>query len=114
MSRPASAAAIIFMVTAMTTAHADPKARLSASPLAGPAPLAVTFTGEGSGQLEGVMALDFGDGEIDRSISTIRGFKRTHTYARPGTYTAELKSGPHGGQRPTVLTTVGRVTIIVN
>ena len=118
MSRRASTTAIVFMVaamvTGMATADADPKAGFSASPLEGPAPLAVTFTGQGSGQFEGVMALDFGDGEIDRSISTIRGFTRTHTYARPGTYTAELKSGPYGGQQPTVLTTVRRVTITVN
>jgi PKD repeat protein len=87
--------------------------KFAASPQTGVAPLMVTFTGEGSGQFEGVMALDFGDGEIDRSISTIRGFTRSHTYMTPGIYTAELKSGPHGGQQPTTLTLVGSVTITV-
>jgi PKD repeat protein len=114
VSRSAIVTAIICMVTAMTTANADSKERFSASPLSGTAPLVVTFTGQGSGHFEGVMALDFGDGETDRSISTIRGFTRTHTYAQPGTYTAELKNGPYGGQRPAVLTTVERVTITVN
>jgi len=59
------------------------------------------------------MRLDFGDGSLDDSISTIRGFERTHTYAAPGTYKAELKSGTCDGQRPSVFTTVGTVTITV-
>jgi PKD repeat protein len=102
------------VVIAMTTAEAGSKEKFAASPLSGPAPLVVSFSGQGSGQREGVMLLDFGDGTVDRTISTIRGFTRSHTYASPGTYTAELKSGPYGGQQPTELTTVGRVTVTVN
>lgn len=95
------------------TGHTDFNSRLDASPTAGPAPLVVTFTGTGSGIAEGVMLLEFGDGQTDHSISTIRGFTRTHTYTSPGTYAVELKSGPSGGQQPPVLETVGRVTITV-
>jgi PKD repeat protein len=118
VSRPAVVAALICGVIAMTAARTDlsagSRANLSASPLSGPAPLVVTFRGQGSGQFEGVMALDFGDGTTDRSISTIRGFERAHTYEVPGTYIAELKSGPYGGQQPAELSSVGRVTIVVN
>ena len=87
---------------------------MTASPISGTGPLEVTFIGKGSGVREGVMLLDFGDGQTDLSISTIRTFKRTHTYAVPGTYIAELKSGAYGGQRPSVLTTVATLTITVH
>jgi PKD repeat protein len=102
------------MTAAGIDLSAGSRANLSASPLSGPAPLVVTFRGHGSGHFEGVMSLDFGDGTTDRSISTIRGFERAHTYAAPGTYIAELKSGSSGGQQPAGLATVGRVTIVVN
>lgn len=90
------------------------KTTLAASPTIGTAPLEVTFTGTGSGTLEGVMLLDFGDGQTDDSISTVRDFTRKHTYVAPGSYTVELKSGTFGGQRPSVLTKVGSVTITVH
>jgi PKD repeat protein len=96
------------------TAQTDSKSTLAASPTVGTAPLEVTFTGTGSGILEGVMLLDFGDGQTDDSISSIRDFKRTHTYAAAGSYTVVLKSGAYGGQRPSVLTIVGSVTITVH
>ena len=108
------AASVLGLVTNTMTINVASKEQFAASPNSGSAPLVVTFTGEGSGQLEGVMALDFGDGKIDHSISTIRGFTRTHTYVAPGTYTAELKSGPYGGQNTAVLTPLARVTITVN
>lgn len=85
----------------------------AASPTSGPAPLEVTFTGEGLGMIEAVMQLDFGDGQSDTSISPIRDFTRKHTYSAAGSYTAELKGGAWGGQRPTVLTTLATVTITV-
>lgn len=94
-------------------AQSGPTASLEAAPMQGKAPLAVTFTGQGSGRMEGIMLLDFGDGESDRSISTVRGFKRTHTYQSPGTYTVRLQSGDYGGQRPAVLQTVASLTIVV-
>jgi len=106
-------ASVIGTAAIMMSEKVASEEKFRASPISGSAPLVVTFTGEGSGHLEGVMALEFGDGEIDHSISTIRHFARTHTYAGPGTYTAELKAGPYGGQRPTTLMTVGRVTITV-
>jgi PKD repeat protein len=97
-----------------TTAQMDSKSTLAASPTVGTAPLEVTFTGTGSGILEGVMLLDFGDGQTDDSISSVRDFTRGHTYAAAGSYTVELKSGAFGGQRPSILTTVGSVTITVH
>ena len=95
------------------TAHTNSNSNLTATPTSGTAPLMVTFTGTGSGMFEGVMLLDFGDGHTDSSISTIRGFTRTHTYTAAGSYKAELKSGAQGGQHPSKLTTVGSVTITV-
>ena len=108
------ATSVISIATSMMTVSLNSKDKFTASPKSGSAPLVVTFTGEGSGHFEGVMALDFGDGAIDHSISTIRGFTRTHTYVVRGTYMAELKSGPYGGQQPTTLTTVGSVAITVD
>ena len=83
-------------------------------PLSGAAPLEVTFTGTGSGILEGVMQLDFGDGQSDNTISPIRDFTRKHTYTAAGSYTAQLNGGPWGGQRPTVLKPLATVTINVH
>ena len=114
MSKIVIATSVIGIAASMVTVNVNSKERFAASPMSGSAPLVVTFTGEGSGHFEGVMALDFGDGAIDHSISTIRGFTRTHTYIMPGTYTAELKRGPYGGQQPTDLTIVGNITITVN
>jgi hypothetical protein len=109
----AAAAAIAGIALSSMGAQVNSNGSLAASPLSGRAPLVVTFTGSGSGELEGVMRLDFGDGDVDDSISTIRGFERTHTYVAPGTYTAELKSGTYRGQQPATLRTVARVTITV-
>lgn len=94
-------------MTAQTSSASDFKA----TPSCGNAPLEVTFTGQGSGDMEGEMLLDFGDGNTDGSISTIRGFTRTHIYTAPGTYVAQLISRAHGGTEPGTLTTVGRVEI---
>jgi len=92
---------------------ATSQSKLAATPASGAPPLVVEFTGAGSGTIEGVMVLDFGDGQMDDSISTVRAFKRTHTYAAAGTYTAVLMSGGFDGQRAAVLTVVGRVEIRV-
>ena len=109
----ATIAAALGMVAFGMNAQTGSKASLEATPTGGSAPLVVTFTGSGSGELEGVMRLEFGDGQADDSISTIRSFTRTHTYAVAGSYTAELRSGAYGGQRPAVLKTVASVTITV-
>jgi len=114
LSRFAAAATTLGMVTIIMTAQPNSNNSLEASPTSGTAPLVVTFTGTGSGIFEGVMLLDFGDGQTDGTISSIRGFSRTHTYAVPGSYTVHLKGGPWGGQRPSVLTIVGSVTITVH
>jgi PKD repeat protein len=95
-------------------ADSSSKSSLMAAPTSGQAPLVVTFSGTGSGILEGVMLLDFGDGHTDDSISTIRTFTRTHTYTAAGSYTVELKSGAFGGQHPSSLTTVASLRITVH
>ena len=92
---------------------ATSQSKLAATPASGAPPLVVEFTGAGSGTIEGVMVLDFGDGQMDDSISTVRAFKRTHTYAAAGTYTAVLKSGAFDGQRFPSMTVMGRVEIKV-
>jgi PKD domain-containing protein len=114
LAKIAWAATTLGMTTLIMTEQTSSGSTLAASPTSGTAPLVVTFTGTGSGSFEGVMLLDFGDGQTDGSISTIRDFTRTHTYAVPGSYTVHLKSGGYGGQRPSILTIVGSVTIIVH
>jgi len=109
----AAAFAALGVVKISMSGESSPNDSFKASPTSGQAPLVVTFTGTGSGQLEGEMVLDFGDGQADHSISKIRGFTRTHTYAKAGSYMAELKSGAWGGQRPTVLKAVASVMITV-
>jgi PKD repeat protein len=96
-----SCAALLIYFTALVSsggpvAQTQPAMQLKAIPTFGSAPLAVEFTGTGSGQFEGVMLLDFGDGHIEDSIPTIRSFERVHTYTAPGTYKVELKSGTYG------------------
>jgi hypothetical protein len=112
LATAATAIFVISVVIMMTQANSD--SSLAAAPTSGAAPLEVTLTGTGLGILEGVMQLDFGDGQSDSTISPIRDFTRKHTYTAAGSYTAQLKGGPWGGQRPTVLTILATVTITVH
>lgn len=108
-------APIVLGVINMTaTTQMNAAGALAASPISGAAPLEVTFTGTGPGMPEGVVVLDFGDGRTDDTISSIRGFRRTHVYRKAGSYTAVLKGGAYGGQRPAVLSEIGFVTIVVD
>src|SRR5829696_5634650 len=107
------AAVILAIGIVLMTESATSQGKLAATPTSGAPPLVVDFTGAGSGTAEGVMVLDFGDGQMDDTISTVRGFKRTHTYTAAGSYTAVLKSGPFDGQRRGALTVEGRVEIKV-
>ena len=104
-------AVILAIGIVLMTESATSQSKLAAMPTSGAPPLVVDFTGAGSGAAEGVMVLDFGDGQLDDTISTVRTFKRTHTYAAAGTYTAVLKSGAFDGQRGGALTVVSRVEI---
>lgn len=64
-----------------------PVARITATPVTGVAPLAVTFDGSASTDLEGAIASyswNFGDG------ASATGAKTSHSYATPGTYVATL------------------------
>ncbi|MTV15648.1 MULTISPECIES: hypothetical protein [Bradyrhizobium] len=107
-------AAIVLGVIDMTaTTQMNATSALVASPVSGAAPLEVTFSGTGPGIPEGVVVLEFGDGSIDDTISSIRGFTRTHIYRAAGSYMAVLRSGAYGGQRPAVLSEIARVTILV-
>jgi len=108
-----ASAAILAIGIVLMNDNAISQTRLAAAPTSGAPPLVVDFTGTGSGSAEGIMVLDFGDGQMDDTISTVRAFKRTHTYAAAGTYTAVLMSGGFDGQRAAVLTVVGRVEIRV-
>jgi hypothetical protein len=112
LATPATAIFVISLVIMTTRVNSD--SNLAAVPISGAAPLEVTFTGTGVGILEGVMQLDFGDGQSDSTISPIRDFTRKHTYTAAGSYTAQLKGGPWGGPRPTVLATLATVTINVH
>lgn len=111
--RSFAAVFIVGIVMAASSAQAPERGSLTASPMAGKAPLLVTFSGTGSGIMEGVMLLEFGDGQIDNTISPIGGFTRVHSYAVVGAYKAVLKRGAFGGQSPSVLSTVRSLTIIV-
>ena len=65
-----------------------PAAQASASPLAGKAPLTVTFSGAASSDADGSVvsySWDFGDGTASGSGSAVQ-----HTYATAGNYTAVL------------------------
>lgn len=64
-------------------------AALSASPLSGPAPLAVTLDGSGSQGSISSYSLDFGDGTAPVSGKG-QPVATTHTYATNGSYTAVL------------------------
>ena len=108
-----ASAAILAIGIVLMNDNAISQTRLAAAPTSGAQPLVVDFTGTGSGSAEGIMVLDFGDGQMDDTISTVRGFKRTHTYAAAGTYTAVLKSGAFDGQRFPSMTVMGRVEIKV-
>jgi hypothetical protein len=109
-----AATAISVISVVIRTTHANSDSNLAAAPTSGTAPLEITFTGTGLGTIEGVMELDFGDGQSDSTISPIGDFTRKHTYIAAGSYTAQLKGGPWGGQRPTVLTTLATLTITVH
>ncbi|MGH8776289.1 MAG: ThuA domain-containing protein [Jiangellaceae bacterium] len=64
-----------------------PDALASADPTSGPAPLAVTFSSEGSGHPAGLPVTyhwAFGDGAESTDANPV------HTYVEPGTYTARL------------------------
>jgi PKD repeat protein len=108
-----AATVILAIGIVLMTESATSQSRLAATPTSGAPPLVVDFTGAGSGTAEGVMVLDFGDGQTDDTISTVRAFRRTHTYAAAGIYTAVLKSGMFDGQRSSALTIVGRVDVYV-
>ena len=112
LATAATAISVISVVIMTTQANSD--SNLAAAPTSGTAPLEVTFTGTGLGTIEGVMQLDFGDGQSDSTISPIGDFARKHMYTAAGSYAAQLKGGPWGGQRPTVLTTLATVTITVH
>jgi PKD repeat protein len=78
------------------TAYTAPKARLSAAPRSGDAPLVVNFRNESTGNVTSWL-WNFGDG------STSTGVNPTHTYNSPGTYRAELTVyGPGGSNSKTM------------
>jgi len=84
---------------------------LSAEPTSGTKPLTVNFTGIMNGSLScagGTYTLTYGDGEstplpFDASTCASRTFEVSHTYLKPGEYTAALRKGS-GASAPSVAT----------
>ena len=68
---------------------------LSAIPLTGPSPLAVSFTGSGSSQTNTVSAFEFTFGDsakqtVSKNVGTSGSVSTTHVYQNAGSYTASL------------------------
>ncbi|MGH8627383.1 MAG: PA14 domain-containing protein [Gammaproteobacteria bacterium] len=83
----ASGTPSVAKIIEVQSANTPPSARLSAAPLAGPAPLAVVFDGSGSSDAEGdqlTYRWNFGDG------TTATGVLVNHTYTLPGSYQSLL------------------------
>lgn len=76
------------------TTPMPPVPDFTGTPLAGNAPLAVTFTDTSSGVVD-TRFWDFGDGTTAWENTTA---SIAHTYAFPGTYTVSLTAGNGGGQ----------------
>jgi PKD repeat protein len=77
----------LYVVVAGGTPNTPPTAAISANPVNGTAPLAVSFSGAGSNDPDGSIAgyaWTFGDGGTGSGVST------SHTYAAAGTFTAKL------------------------
>ena len=78
------------------TAYTAPKARFSAAPKSGNAPLTVNFTNQSTGIVTSWL-WNFGDG------TTSTGVNPTHTYNSPGTHKAGLTVyGPGGSNSKTM------------
>jgi PKD repeat protein len=97
-----------------------PNETFNAAPVAGAAPLTVTFSGIVTGKDQGWCStgcssiLVFGDGQqgavpLPLSQTGQQNYSVQHTYTTNGTYTATLYQGAAGSGRPTV----GSVTITV-
>ncbi|MGF1613957.1 MAG: LamG-like jellyroll fold domain-containing protein, partial [Gammaproteobacteria bacterium] len=93
--------------TISTTAEL-PVANFSASPLSGPAPLAVTFTNASSGTVTDY-TWNFGDGS--QALTTQIQTHPSHTYAKAGTYPVSLTAkGPAASHTTTQTLTVLEAT----
>jgi PKD repeat protein len=100
-------------ITVTSPANRPPSAMVSATPLSGTAPLAVSFDGRGSSDPDGSIAgyaWAFGDG------ASASGSTASHTYGNAGTYTATLtvtdNLGATGSSSVTV--TVSPATVVIN
>lgn len=84
--------------------------KLAATPVNGSAPLAVSFTGTAtaSGQTISQYQFDFGDNDAIATASQ----SASHTYAKPGTYTANLKvKGSNGAFAPEAVACSVKITV---
>ena len=82
-----SAAPVLFVEYSAGGGNVYPVASFSATPVAGPASLNVTFDGTGSSDPDGSIISydwDFGDGNLGSGVSS------SHTYNTAGNYTASL------------------------
>lgn len=85
-----------------TVPSAAPAPSISATPLSGAAPLAVTFAGSSTGSVT-TWSWNFGDG------STGTGQNPAHTYTSAGTYTVSLTATNSGGS--STVTNTGYITV---
>jgi PKD repeat protein len=81
------------------TVYLAPKARFSAGPRSGDAPLVVNFTNESTGVVTSWL-WNFGDG------TTSAGVNPTHTYDSPRTYKAKLTVYGPGGSSSTTMSII--------
>jgi PKD repeat protein len=97
--------------TVAAAASQPPVAVVSAAPLSGVAPIAVSFSSAGSYDPDGNIASyewSFGDGS-----AAVAAAGATHTYANPGTYTASLKVTDNAGLTDTKSVTVNATAPVV-
>ncbi len=90
-------------------ANQTPNAVASATPVIGPLPLNVQFTGSGSFDIDGTIASyawSFGDGNTSTSANP------SHTFTGLGKFTAQLIVTDNGGLKDTTTVTVDAVTCI--
>lgn len=86
----------------VSSGNLPPSAHIeSATPVSGPAPLAVAFTGHGHDDANGLtLSWDFGDGTaptVFNGVASDTNVATSHTYAAVGTYTCTLTVTDAGG-----------------
>ncbi len=90
-------------VTTAVVVNQNPVAKMTATPISGVAPLAVTFSGSQSSDPDGTIASytwDFGDGTIGTGVSA------NHAYTNAGTFVSKLTVTDNGGKTSSTSTNI--------